>query len=83
MRTTLTLDPDVALLIEEAMHRERTTMKAVVNDAIRRGLGPSVAREPAVAYVVEPHETALRPGVDAGRLNQLTDELADDEILGR
>lgn len=37
MRTPLTLDPDVARMIEEEVHRRRKPFKAVVNEAIRRG----------------------------------------------
>jgi hypothetical protein len=40
MRTTLTLDPDVVQLLEEEKHRQRRPFKEIVNDAIRRGLGP-------------------------------------------
>lgn len=39
MRTTLTLDPDVAKLLEEEMAKRQTSFKRVVNDALRRGLG--------------------------------------------
>ncbi len=39
MRTTLTLDPDVAKLLEQEMAKRQTSLKRVVNDALRRGLG--------------------------------------------
>lgn len=38
MRTTLTLDDDVAVLIEEVRARREATLKEVVNDALRLGL---------------------------------------------
>ncbi|MBM3791314.1 MAG: DUF2191 domain-containing protein [Acidobacteria bacterium] len=38
MRTTLTLDEDVAALIERVRRRKKTGLKAVVNEALRRGL---------------------------------------------
>ena len=38
MRTTLTLDPDVARLVAAEVHRARMPMKAVVNEALRKGL---------------------------------------------
>lgn len=81
MRTTLTLDPDVALLVEDAMHTQRRSMKAVINDALRR----SLSGEPtAVPYVVEPHHTALMPGIDPAGFNRLLDEMDDDAwIEGR
>ena len=39
MRTTLTLDPDVAKLLEDDMARRQIPFKRAVNDALRRGLG--------------------------------------------
>jgi len=38
MRTTLTLDDDVAALLRRIRRREDRSLKDVVNDALRRGL---------------------------------------------
>ena len=38
MRTTLTLDPDVAALLKKAVARGDRSFKDVVNTALRRGL---------------------------------------------
>lgn len=38
MRTTLTLDDDVAVKVEEARERHGMTFKDVVNEALRLGL---------------------------------------------
>jgi hypothetical protein len=78
MRTTLTLDSDVARLIEEAVHRERRPMKQVVNDALRRALSPDTQRE---RVTLSPHDSAVRTGFDMGKLNQLADELDEEAIL--
>ena len=40
MRTTLTLDDDVAALLKKAASREKASFKDVVNQALRRGLAP-------------------------------------------
>ena len=49
MRTTLTLDPDVAVLVEQARESTKKSLKEVVNEAIRRGMSemeePPAARE--------------------------------------
>jgi hypothetical protein len=37
MRTTLSLDPDVAALIEREVDTTQKTMKSVINDKLRRG----------------------------------------------
>ncbi|MGH8775193.1 MAG: CopG family transcriptional regulator [Jiangellaceae bacterium] len=80
MRTTLTLDPDVVRLIEDAAHRERRPTKQVINDALRRALAPppGVRGQP---YHLVPHDSALRPGLDLAGFNRLVDELEDEAIL--
>lgn len=83
MRTTLTLDPDVARMLEEEAHRQRKSFKQVVNDAIRRGLAPRAPSRPPARYRVRPHKTTLRPGIDAGSFNKLADELEDEAVVAR
>ena len=78
MRTTLTLEPDGARLIDEAVHRERRPMKQIVNDALRRALAPETERE---RFRVDAHESAIRPGLDPMRMNQLADELDDESTM--
>lgn len=77
MRTTLTLDDDVAHLVAEAVHRQRRSTKEVINDALRSALGAPGGRP----YRTVPHESGLQPGIDTTRLNQLADEMADDELV--
>lgn len=82
MRTTLTLDADVARMLEDEAHRLRKPFKQVVNDAIRRGLAPQP--QPKVGrYRVRPHKTQLMPGIDAAAFNKLADELADEAVVKR
>lgn len=75
MRTTVTLDPDVAARVKDLAHRSRQSFKATLNDLLRRGL--AVARLPRSAkpFVVEPHDGEFLPGIDPARLNQVVDEL--------
>lgn len=75
MRTTLTLDPDAARLLEEEAHRQRKPFKQVVNEALRRALANRGAAPEEPPYRVEPHRTALRPGIDPAKLNELAGEL--------
>lgn len=44
MRTTITLEEDVAALVKKAMKARRVSLKVVVNEAIRAGLTPVVDR---------------------------------------
>jgi hypothetical protein len=39
MRTTLTIDEDVAVQLEKVRRERGLTLKSLVNDALRRGLG--------------------------------------------
>jgi hypothetical protein len=81
MRTTLTLEPDVARLIEEEAHRRRKPMKQIVNEALRRGLSPRALARPKRRFTVRPHRTTLRPGIDAASFNRLADDLEDEALL--
>lgn len=50
MRTTLTLDADVAARLEQVVRKRRKPLKAIVNEALRAGLDaidrPSPKRKP-------------------------------------
>ncbi len=76
MRTTITLEEDVAQLIREETRRTGASFKDVVNQAIRKGLttGSSPASRPA-KFRVKPKACSFRPGIDHMKLNQLLDEL--------
>ena len=79
MRTTLTIEPDVEqVLLREMRHSDRS-MKAVVNDALRIGLGMQGKPRRSSRFKVQPHAFAFKPGIDTDRLNQLVDELEAEE----
>lgn len=80
MRTTLTLDPDVAQMLAAEAHRQRRPFKQVVNDALRRGLGGEAVRGRRVRFQVKPHKTTLRAGIDRTGFNKLVDEIADEAV---
>ena len=79
MRTTLTLDPEVARRIRSEVRRSGKSFKAVVNDAIKAGLGLRSPQGPAPRFVVTPHHFGVRAGIDLDRINQLVDELDSAE----
>jgi hypothetical protein len=81
MRTTLTLDDDVARLVTETMNRERRSFKEIVNFAIRRGLSPSGIKRKRNVYKIVSHHTKLRSGMDPAKLNQLDDDLEVEALL--
>jgi len=67
MRTTLTLDDDVAAAIERLRRARNANLKDIVNEALRKGLGDSTARpeqrEPYQTQVVELGRV-LMPSID-------------------
>lgn len=76
MRTTLTLDDDVAARLAKLAQRKRLTFKEVVNTVLRRGLAAVEVRSPApTSFRVRVFRSAFRPGIDQQRLNQLVDEI--------
>lgn len=80
MRTTLTIDPDVEEHLRREIRRTGRSMKAVVNDALRAGLGIEGEPPGAPHYTVEPHAFGFKPGADTDRFNRLSDELEAEEI---
>lgn len=79
MRTTLSLDDDVAVLLEQMLKTRETTFKRLVNDALRSGLAQ--LDSPAEA---EPFRTH---GVDLGvcyypNLDNIHEVLDEVEQIG-
>ena len=79
MRTTLTLEPDVAERVAQEMRRRGEKMKKIVNDALRLGLGMGGKPVQPPRFEVRPHAFGFKPGIDLDRLNQLVDELEVEE----
>jgi hypothetical protein len=81
VRTTVTLDPDVAKAIDERMRERGTGFKATVNELLRSGLR---ADAPAtVAYEIPVFDSAIRPGVDLDKALALAAAMEDEELLRR
>lgn len=83
MRTTVTLDDDVARLLRDAMHRSRTSFKEALNAAIRAGLGRGPTQAKPRPFVIKAKPMRLRPGLDPAGLNKLADDSEVDAFLGK
>lgn len=79
MRTTLTLEPDVALKLKKRMAARKLTLKEAINQALRAGLASDQPKT-RLRFRVEPHAFEFKPGIDPDKLNQLTDELDAEEF---
>jgi hypothetical protein len=80
MRTTLTIDEDVAHRLGEMTRLTGASFKQVVNDTLRAGLQgkPAPSLPP---FRVTAKAAGFRGGVDILRLNQLNDELESERLL--
>ena len=78
MRTTLTLDDDLAGLLKVRARRLGIPFKEVVNRAIRTGLGEASTERARKVPTTVPHSFGFRPGVDLDKLGQLADELESE-----
>ncbi len=80
MRTTLTLDDDIADALKERARLLDKPFKQVVNEILRRGLAPASEKDRQV-FRVKPNHSGFRPGIDPLRLNQLYDQLETEDFL--
>ena len=81
MRTTLTIDDDLAGLLHQRARELDKPFRELVNDALRKGLSESVSQKGAMV-TVRPHDFGeARAGLDMDRLNQFVDELAVEDYL--
>ena len=71
VRTTLTLDDDIAESLKKRAQLLNISFEQVVNYTLRRGLAPSADRPPSAEYRVVPNRSGFVPGVDPLKLNQL------------
>lgn len=84
MRTTLTLDPDVAMRINKLVKERNMTMKQIVNQGLRGGGLSEVETPPKrKPFKVRPFPGKLMPGLDPNKLGRLADELEDEYIIGK
>lgn len=82
MRTTLTIDDDLAGILKQRSRELGKPFKELVNAALRKGLAESTGELPPHEIRVRPHDFGkTRAGIDLDRLNQLIDELEAERFL--
>ncbi len=81
MRTTLTLEDDIAKSLQEKAHQTRRPFKDVVNEALALGLVVMDRPQEPVVYRVSPASMgAPRPGVNLEKALALAEKLEDEAI---
>ncbi len=75
MRTTLTIDDDVAHLVEQEVRRSGDSFKGTINRLLRRGLTAEDRMAERAPFVVTPLFMGVRPGQNYDNIEELLDEL--------
>jgi predicted transcriptional regulator len=79
MRTTITLDDDLAARLKDAAHERNVSFKTAVNEAIRSGLERPRRPRP---YRVTARSMGV-PAIDLSKATQLAGQLEDEELVRR
>jgi len=81
MRTTLTLDDDLATRLKELARESGRSFKEVTNEIVRRGLSTGdKPEERSAPFRVVPKACGFKPGIDPLKLNQTYDELEIERL---
>lgn len=75
MRTTLTIDDDIATLVEHEVKRSGDSFKGTVNRLLRQGLMASREKAEAKPFEITPIQMGLPPGLSYDRIPELLEEL--------
>ncbi|MFL5264199.1 MAG: CopG family transcriptional regulator [Anaeromyxobacteraceae bacterium] len=75
MRTTLTLDDDVAAKLDREARRSGRSFKEVVNDLLRFALHAQRTRERRRPFKVEPRDMGLRAGLSYDNVSDLLEQI--------
>jgi plasmid stability protein len=76
MRTTLTLDDDVAEKLKAEMRQSGASFKATVNEILRRGLNAKTRIPDRERFSVKARDLGrLRPGLSLDNIGELLEQL--------
>lgn len=82
MRTTLTIEDELAEALKEAAYRSKKSFKELVNETLRAGLEAKQRPRRPKSYTIEPVSLGgVLPGIDLDKALQVADALEDDEIV--
>ena len=80
MRTTLTLDEDVAQEAKMASKRMKLPFKKVVNTALRLGLKKIEEKEKTRVYRTKPHKMGLRSPYQLDNIQELISQIEGESF---
>jgi hypothetical protein len=77
MRTTLTIEDSLVRALKRIAGQRGESFKAVVNEALRAGIGDIGGRPSRVQYRTRTRSFTILPGHDPYKLGQVGDEAED------
>ena len=80
MRTTVTIDEDVAAEVRRLMRERGSTFKGVINELLRRGLR---ADDPSEPYEGPTFASGVHAGIDLERGSRLAAALEDAALVDK
>ncbi len=84
MRTTLTLDDDLAFVLKKRAGELGVPFKKIVNEVIRQGLEQcGEAKRPKKKFKVRPFKFGMKPGIDPDKINQLLSDWDVEDYLSQ
>ena len=79
VRTTLTLDEDVAVKLRSEARKTGQSFKETVNACLRAGLNLKKPARTTTPFRVHPFDLGLRAGVNIDKISSLLDEIEGPE----
>ena len=79
MRTTLTLDEDVAQRTKSLAAKLKKPFKIVLNEALRKGLDQIEKPQKRRNYRTIPHEMGLREGLSIDNIQELLTQVEGED----
>ncbi len=78
MRTTLTLDDDIAAKLRLEARKSGLPFKQIVNHLLRQGLNASARPQPRTSFRVQPKPLGLAPELSYDNIEALLSRLEGD-----
>lgn len=80
MRTTITLDPDIAERLDRESRRNGKGLDATVNEVLRAGLEMTERPVEPAPFRIRSFVNGLQPGIDPDKMNRLLDDLDAEDV---
>jgi len=73
VRTTLTLDDDIAKRLKQRSYQEKKPWKTLVNEILRLGL--EERKRPVSHFAIKARDLGIKPGIDIDNVAELLEQI--------